>query len=187
MGFPTSFIILGLQEVFRDDFNRSNSATVGNGWGDLGVDPLGPWEISSNQVMRNDASGAINDAIYRTPSAGDQYAECVPLALGIGPCVRISGAADGYHVYQTSTAPGLKLFLERRTAGGGLTIDSSTLMLDLSSDILRIEALGSAISAYKNGVQVLTASSTHYSSGNAGITARFATGDVRADNFAWGA
>lgn len=164
---------------FIDDFDRADNPAIGNGWTEVG-----PWEIASNTARRVAAGAGALNAIYRTGSVTDGYAECVPLTTLIGPTTRWDPALlNGYIVHHNLT----NTRLLRITLGSiAATLGTSTSLADLASDSLTLESVGSLHRVYLNGSEIIEATEGSYASGVRGILTLDDTNLVAADNYAEG-
>lgn len=171
----------GLSQIFADEFQRFGPS-VGNGWLEVGT-----WQMQSSQQVQRVSSGTL-DALYRAESYADQYAECIPLTDRIGPVVRYNptDSAGGYLAYALSG----DLFLEKNgppfawqniaSAGGAAP--------NLTTDRLRVEAIGGQITVYVNDVQAISAADSSWPTGHPGIAVQGVSGpsSQAADAFRYG-
>jgi len=155
--------VSGYANSAYDNFNRSNGAigsnyTVTNG----GIN------VASN-VIQGTATGN-NVAFWNANSFfTDQFAEATVTSLNgttdfIGPSVRVSPGSNWYSCFENSTT----VFIQKEVSGAfnNITNAAST---GAAGDILRLEVQGNALTCYKNGAVILTATDSSLSSGSPGV------------------
>ena len=143
-----------------DDFNRADDTTLGPNWSVVG----NAFGIASNKANFQDgaAGTGTQEGLVRwiADAVGDdQYAQAIVSGFGflgmLGPAVRVSGVwgsvnANAYFYFGRNSpdSGGISKFVnnvETQIATG--------LSGFVNADLLRIEAEGTTIRAYKNGVQ----------------------------------
>jgi hypothetical protein len=115
----------------------------------------------------------LNSAYWSADTfSGDQYAQAsLPASSGrsFGPgiAVRLSGAT-GYVLWYGNSPNTVSIWRMDSSSSWTQVASSGTLTVS-ASDVWRIEAVGSAISAYQNGTPVAQASDATYASGSPGV------------------
>lgn len=135
-------------------------------------------------------TGGSNDIAYlnsETPAA-DQYAQMFvddPLTAngvaGIGPGVRVSADGDGYGAVLTGDGD---LFLNLYTNGSYISTLATITSVPMGS-LVRLEAEGSTLRVYVDGVLSTTQSDATHASGSLGIIAFSGGGGVSAIGTDW--
>ena len=152
-----------------DNFTRANGG-LGSNWTTV-TGTVAP-QIVSNTLQPGTA-GTVNSAYWSANTFGsDQYAQAsLPNSNGssYGPAiaVRLSNS-KGYFLWYGNSANQVSIWrMDSATswtqlkASGSLTISAT--------DVWKITAVGSTISAYQNGTQVATVTDTHYTTGSPGV------------------
>jgi hypothetical protein len=182
--------------VFSDTFTRADNADLGADW-DSG------YFGSTGQVVGNRVRATtINATFFETwngSSANDQYAQ-VTLASFTGAVeisasllVRATAPATltGYvAVAHRNHTFGFTTRLFEYTAGSGAELISEASTTWLAGDVLKMTAVGTLITVYRNGVQLLQTTDASIASGRPGLGGTVATGgslaDMELDNFSGG-
>jgi hypothetical protein len=163
---------------FTDDFNRADSTDLGAGW----VEVSGDWSIVSNQLSPGAAGGTI---ILRAAGAmaSDDNSAQVTIA---------STAAASHGVWCRGNANISSGYLWRNdgstwdlfsVVGGSFTAIGSYAAAAAPGDVAKVQAVGSTIKAFVNGVERVSLTNTHVTTGvNVGIRSESA-GAIRFDNF----
>jgi hypothetical protein len=160
-------------QIATDTFARADQNPIAGNW--TSVPSVGfiiqPVQIISARAV--EASSSYYAMAFWSANAfpADQYSEMSFATFGAGsydgPAVRVTAGGNSYHLLYHS---GL-LFLQKSTAGilagipGGASVPA-TLNL---TDILRLEAVGSALTAKINGVVQFSVSDSDFVSGSAGM------------------
>lgn len=182
---PIPFGFMGPEGLiaFLDNFNRADSDTVGVGW----VEESGDWDIASNQLVRQSSPGGNNELSRpASESFDDGWAEVVlvtsPTATVQGNVlIRFNFTSDsGYLAGWVSTG---SLVLVRRDSGSNTQIGSATGLTFASTDVIRIEAIGTAIKVYEDGVQRISVTDANYTTGRQGLRSA-ASASYTFDDFA---
>lgn len=173
--------------TFSDDFNRADGA-LGSNWATVGTRSM-PTIVSSRFAVTSAPS--IRAAAVATSAAtftADHEATITVAVLGsadfLGPAVRVDATnGTGYMIYTDGTNSSNRRIYEFTNAGisviGGVNIPC------MAGDTLTLRAVGTTITALKNGVVVdtLTGENT-YSTGQPGIFyERGNNGTSRGDDF----
>lgn len=172
--------LLGGTQV-SDTFNRSNGP-LGANW----TTTSGTFAISSNTAVVTAITGSYALAAYTGSTFGsNQYAQATFLgggSWGGGMCVRCSNSAvTGYILFGIA---GTSSLITKLVAGVATNLVTGGPGFNIG-DILRLEVTGTTITAYQNGVAILTTSDSSISSGYPGLNGVDFTGGVM-DNFKGG-
>lgn len=153
-----------------DDFNRADSSTLGANWTSHGSD--------MPQVIGNQAgskSGSSISGAYWTADTfgGDQFSEVVIPAIPASACwvgvtVREIGTS-GYLLIAFNNAGTLEMRIYREDAGSYTQLQGNNVSF-APGDVMRLEVLGTTLTAKLNGVSVMTPpTDSTYASGAPGI------------------
>ncbi len=160
------FPVTGYVNTAYDNATRANGA-IGANW-TVGQDSI---NISGNAFVGGTA-GAHNVQYWsaNTFSNFGQFAEVTVVTLNgtsdfIGPMVMVSGNT-GYTCIEDSTS----IFIQKYNGGTGTNLTGGTIT-GAAGDVLRLEIVepGGALTCYRNGVAVLTANDTSFTSGSPGL------------------
>jgi hypothetical protein len=180
--------------LVSDEFDVADQ-TLGSNW----VAVTGAFKIESQQVRGDVAAGGFGRAYYNKPLPDlAQWSQCriataslTGTIQGIGCEVRVdSTAKTGYSLRVLTTGAAKSCQILRLTSAAGATqVAVLTLTSLLVGDIFRIEAAGSKVEVFQNGVLILTYTDpAPFTVGSfAGITSSGnQTGVLTADSFAAG-
>ncbi|HEY3478240.1 MAG TPA: hypothetical protein VGL02_04990 [Streptomyces sp.] len=164
---------------FTDDFNRPDSTTVGNGWVEVAED----WSITSGQLAPAAAGGTGIIACGTAMATDDNSAQATIAVAGAVSCgVWCRGDSvfgNGYLWRNDGTS--WDLF---RNSSGSFTALATFPGAAANGDIAKIQAVGSTIKAYVNGVERASVTDTGIMIGkNTGLRCA-ASATVRYDDFA---
>jgi len=169
-----------------DNFNITDGSLSPN-WTDMSDGGL---TISSQEVVGTNGIGG-NSGDMRTEESytSNQYSEIqvssTPLSGGqwIGPMVRAQSNGDVYNCiyYWNNGNPYLQVF--KRISGTWTGFNSYASGALAAGTKIRLEAIGSTLVVYVNGVEKITAHDTSLTGGAPGI---MADGTPKADNWAGG-
>ncbi len=156
--------------TYTDNFNRADANPLDGSW----AKPTGVtlnFALSSNAV--GGATSAGSRLVYNTGTVGNKQfsqATCTTIDDGdVGVACRIqTGSFSGYSFANRTVANGGWL-MERYDSGSVTPIASNAAAGGAANDVIRIEANGSTITAYVNGVVALTATDATYASGSVGL------------------
>lgn len=157
-----------------DSFTRADSANLGTNWV---VGPL-PMKLASNQCVPTstgeDEYQVYDDGTFVFPT--DQWAEATMFVVGggagTGPCLVLRGpdAFHGANFYRWAVAPlGSNAIDLTKSVSGVVTSIATINVAWVSGDVLRVEAEGSTLRTYRNGVLVDTHTDTSVVSGRPGV------------------
>lgn len=165
--------------TFTDDFNRSDSTSLGAGW----VEVSGDWSIVSNQLSPGAAGGTIILRAAGTMASDDHYAQVTIAATTTASqgvwCRGNSNISSGYLFRNNGTSWDLFSVI-----GGSFTVIGTYTAAAAPGDVAKVQATGSTIKAYVNGVQRVSVTNTGVTTGTSvGIRADSA-GALKFDDFA---
>lgn len=149
-----------------DDFNRANETPLAAPWS-IQAGSGSTLNLSGNGVVLAAEVGSGTSYFYTGAAVtADQFSACKPIANGFaqgGPFVRC--AVTGYSGYGLDPAFNQLL----KYISGSPTLLGSSLTPDIqANDLLRVEAEGTTIRAFLNGVQMTGSPSTDSSLTTAG-------------------
>lgn len=164
---------------FSDDFNRSDSTSLGAGW----VEVSGDWSIVSNQLSPGAAGGTIILRAAGAMASDDNYAQVTIAATTTASqgvwCRGNSNITSGYLWRNNGTSWDLFSVI-----GGSFTSIATYAAAAAPGDVAKVQAVGSLIKAFVNGVQRASVTNTGVTTGTSvGIRADSA-GALRFDDFA---
>jgi len=162
-----------MAELFRDDFARADSATLGGNW----VEVTGNFDIVSGGMRATLLNQSL--AINTTSLGGANYKVTADISTGsmwsstggLGVVMRYVDANNFYLAWLDVNAPHLKMF---RVVGGTYTSIWDAIPASPPSDptTLTLGCLGSTLFAIVNDVQYITINDTSFSAeGHFGIRA----------------
>lgn len=159
-----------------DDFNRANETPLASPW-IIQTGSGSTLNLSSNGVVLAAEVGAGTSYYYNGAAVtADQYSSCVPTGNGFaqgGPFVRCG--VTGYSGYGVD--PAFNQLIKYVSASP--TLLGGTLTPDIQvNDVLRVEAEGTTIRAFLNGVQMTGSPSTDSSLTTAGNGVGIYAGEV---------
>jgi hypothetical protein len=158
--------------VYTDDFNRANAGSLGSPWSDI----AGVWNIDTN-AAKSTTEDLANFSMYVQTYSNDQYSKATYVTnatsyAAVGVRMSFSGGVIAYVLFVNPSGAGWDL--QEYPAGSSLASGADTFS---NGDIMEVRAVGTTISAWKNGVQIGSATDATIASGNAGIGA-YQVGDV---------
>lgn len=163
---------MSIRTLATDDFNRADANPAGSPWS--GTVP--PWDVTykilSNALQQQSDSGdhiaVHDDGVISWPN--DQCSQGVirtTVNADGGPCVRgLAGTKQGYF-FGANIATG-NYQIQKFVAGANSTIASAAGSW-ADGDTITIEAVGTSIRGYKNGVLVISVTDTSLASGRPGF------------------
>jgi hypothetical protein len=166
---------------FSDDFNRANSTDLGAGW----VEVSGDWSIVSNQLSPGSAGGTI---ILRAAGAMDSsdhsaqvtIAATAAVSQGVW-CRGNSNITNGYLFRNNGSS--WDLF---SVVGGSFTVIGTYAVAAVAGDVAKVQAVGSTIKAFVNGVERISVTDTGVTTGTSVGIRGESTNALRYDNFSAG-
>lgn len=163
---------------FSDDFNRADSTSLGVSW----VEVSGDWSIVSNQLSPGSAGGTIILRAAGAMASNDHYAQVTIAATTAASqgvwCRGNSNISSGYLWRNDGTS--WDLF---SVVGGSFTSIGSYAAAAAPGDVAKVQAVGSTIKGFVNGVQRVSVTDTGVTTGtSAGIRSESASA-IRFDDF----
>lgn len=163
---------------FSDDFNRANSTDLGAGW----VEVSGDWSIVSNQLSPGSAGGTIILRAAGAMASNDHSAQATIAATTAAShgvwCRGNSNISSGYLWRNDGTS--WNLF---SVVGGSFSSIGSYTAAAAPGDVAKVQAVGSTIKGYVNGVERVSVVDTAVATGTSvGIRSESASA-IRFDDF----
>ncbi|NUP36007.1 MAG: hypothetical protein HOY76_03030 [Streptomyces sp.] len=163
---------------FSDDFDRGNTTDLGAGW----VEVSGDWSIVSQQLSPGAAGGTI---ILRAagPMDSSDHSAQITIAATVAAsqgvwCRGNSNITSGYLWRNDGST--WDLF---SVVGGSFTLLGSYSAPAAPGDVARVQVVGSTIKGFVNGVERVSLTNTHVTTGTSvGIRSESA-GALRFDSF----
>jgi hypothetical protein len=164
--------------TFTDDFNRADSTNLGANW----VEVSGDWSIISNQLSSGSAGGTIILRAAGTMATNDHSAQVTIAATaavshGIW-CRGNSNITSGYLWRNDGTS--WNLF---SVVGGSFTSIGSYAAAAVAGDIAKVQAVGSTVKGYVNGIQRVSVTDTAVTTGTSVGLRSESTSALRFDDF----
>ncbi|MFJ5973529.1 hypothetical protein [Streptomyces sp. NPDC093060] len=164
--------------TFTDDFNRADSTNLGANW----VEVSGDWSIVSNQLSSGSAGGTIILRAAGAMATSDNSAQvtiAATAAVSHGVwCRGNSNISQGYLWRNDGTS--WNLF---SVVGGSFTSIGSFAGAAVAGDVAKVQAVGSTIKGFVNGIARVTVTDTNVTTGTSvGIRAE-STNLLRFDDF----
>src|ERR1700691_2453746 len=161
-----------------DNFNRANGG-LGSNWTTLGG-------TTAPQIVNNTAqpgsAGTLNSAYWSASTFGsNQYAAAsFPNSSGTnyGPAiaVRLSNST-GYFLWYGNSDDTVSIW--RMDSSSSWTELKASAELTVSpTDVWQLQAVGSTLTGYQNGKQVVTTTDSNYTTGAPGIWMYYATNQI---------
>lgn len=164
--------------TFTDDFNRADSTNLGAGW----VEVTGDWSIVSNQLSSGSAGGTIILRASTSMATSDNSAQvtiAATAAVSHGVWCRGSTSLSSGYLWRND-GTSWNLF---SVVGGSFTNIGSYTAAAVAGDVAKIQAVGSTIKGFVNGVQRVSVTDTNVATGTSvGIRAE-STNALRFDDF----
>jgi len=168
-----------------DNFNRADGP-LGSNW--TTVPGTSAPKIVSD-ILRAGTPGALNSAYWSASTfSNDQFAQAsLPNSSGTqygpGIAVRLSGS-KGYFLWYGNSSNTVSLWRMDSSSSWTQLAQSPSLTLSPSSDVWKIQAVGSTISGYQNGNLVVQATDTNIKSGSPGVWMYYSSNQL--DNWSGG-
>jgi hypothetical protein len=154
--------------TFTDDFNRADGG-LGSNW----ITRNSVLEIISNQYASSataNPNAYAEVAVATADFTDDHEAQITAAVLGnadfLGPAVRVS-VSGCYAIRVDGTNGPTRRII--RMDGTTQTVIGTVNIVPVASDTLTLRAVGSTITAYKNGTQVDSVTDATYTTGQPGI------------------
>ena len=165
--------------TFTDDFNRANSTDLGANW----VEVSGDWSIVSNQLSPGAAGGTIILRAAGAMAGNDHYAQATIAATTTASqgvwCRGNSNISQGYLWRNNGTS--WDLF---SVVGGSFTVIGTYTAAAAPGDVAKVQAVGSTIKGYVNGVERVSVVNTAVATGTSVGIRSDSAGALRFDDFA---
>lgn len=165
--------------TFSDDFNRANSTDLGPNW----VEVSGDWSIVSNQLSPGAAGGTIILRAAGAMAGNDHSAQFTIAATTAASqgvwCRGNSNISQGY--LWRNDGSSWNLF---SVVGGSFTSIGSFAGAAAPGDVAKVQAVGSAIKGYVNGVERVSVTNTAVTTGTSVGIRSESVGALRFDDFA---
>lgn len=162
-----------------DDFNRADSTDLGAGW----VEVSGDWSIISNRLSPGAAGGTIILRAAGAMASSDHYAQVTIAATTAAShgvwCRGNSNISQGY--LWRNDGSNWTLF---SVVGGSFSSIGTYAAAAAPGDVAKIQAVGSTITAYVNGVQRVSVTDTNVTTGTSVGLRSESTSAIRFDDFA---
>jgi putative esterase len=161
-----------------DNFSRANGG-LGSNW--TTVSGTTAPRIVNNTVQPGSA-GTLNSAYWSANTfGGNQYAAAsFPNSSGTnwGPAiaVRLSNST-GYFLWYGNSASTVSIWRMDSSSSWTQLKASATLTI-AATDVWQLQAVGSTLTGYQNGKQVVTTTDTHYTTGAPGIWMYYAANQI---------
>lgn len=165
--------------TISDTFTRANGA-LGSNW--TTVPGTAAPQIVNNAAQAGTPNG-VNSAYWSATTFGnDQFAQAsLPNSsasqFGPGIAVRLSGS-QGYFLWYGNSPDTVSLWRMDSASSWTQLAVSGALTVNPSSDVWKIQAVGSTISGYQNGNLVVQATDTTITSGSPGIWLYYAANQI---------
>ena len=166
---------------FSDDFNRADSSNLGVNW----VEVSGDWSIVSQQLSPGSAGGTIILRAAGAMASDDNFAQATIAATTAAShgvwCRGNSNISSGYLFRNDGTS--WDLF---SVVGGSFTSLGSYAAAAAPGDVVKLQAVGSAIKGYVNGIERVSVTNTHVTTGTSVGIRSESTSSIRFDDFSAG-
>ena len=167
--------------TFSDNFDRPDSTNLGSNW----VEVSGDWSIVSNQLSPGASGSTVVLRAAVTATTNDNFAQAtIAATTAVSQGVWCRGNNDitsGYLLRNNGTQ--WDLF---SVVGGTFTSIGTYVAAVAAGDVIKVQASGSTIQGFVNGVQRISVTNTAVTSGvNSGIRCQ-STSSLRWDNFSSG-
>jgi hypothetical protein len=164
--------------TFSDDFNRPDSSDLGPDW----VEVSGDWSIVSNELSPGAAGGTIILRAAGAMDTNDNYTQITIANPATGTmgiwCRGNANISSGY--LWRNNGSSWDLF---SVVGGSFTNIGTYSAAAVAGDVARVQAVGSTITGWVNGVERVTVTNTAVSSGTSVGVRSDSIGAIRYDDF----
>ena len=164
--------------TISDNFNRAN--------GGLGANWTTVSGTTAPQIVNNTAqpgaAGTLNSAYWSANTFGsNQYAAAsFPNSSGTnygpGVAVRLSGA-KGYFLWYGNSASTVSIW-RMDSSSSWTQLKASAKLTVAATDVWQLQAVGSTLTGFQNGKQVVTTTDTNYTTGAPGIWMYYAANQI---------
>ena len=164
--------------TFSDDFNRADSSNLGAGW----VEVSGDWSIVSNQLSPGAAGGTIILRAAGAMATDDHSAQvtiAATTAASQGVWCRGDATISSGYLWRNDGAS-WDLF---QVVGGSFTAIGTYGAAAAPDDVAKVQAVGSTIKGYVNGVQRVSVTDTGVTTGTSVGIRSESTSSIRYDDF----
>ena len=165
---------------FSDDFNRADSTDLGANWVEVSTTD---WAIVSNRLSPGAAGGTIVVRAATAMASSDHYAQVTIAATTSASqgvwCRGDSTLANGY-LWRNN---GSNWTLFKVVAGSFTAIGSAFVAAAAPGDVAKIQAVGSTIKGYVNGIERASVTDTAVTSGTSVGIRSDSTSALRYDDF----
>lgn len=163
---------------FSDDFNRANSTDLGSSW----VEVSGDWSIVSNQLSPGAAGGTIILRAATAMDSNDHYAQATIAATTAASqgvwCRGNSNISQGYLLRNNGSS--WDLF---SVVGGSFTVIGTYTAAAAPGDVMKVQAVGTAIKGIINGVERISVTNSAVTTGTSVGIRSDSAGAIRYDDF----
>jgi hypothetical protein len=164
---------------FTDDFNRPDSTDLGAGW----VEVSGDWSIVSQQLSPGSAGGTIILRAATAMASSDHYAQVTIVstaAVSQGVWCRGNANISQGYLWRNNGST-WDLFA---VVGGSFLVIGSYTAAAAPGDVARVQAVGSTVRGFVNGVERVNVTNTDVPTGTSVGIRSESSAAVRYDNFA---
>ena len=161
-----------------DDFNRSNAGDLGANWTTVTSETT--FHVNANQADPLSTVADCGSWYSGTASPAftdNQFSQCTMKTItggsandgtGVGVSVRVASGARTYYRCVVNAAGSGNVEIAKSVAGT-YTFLARTTSAFVSGDVLRLEVNGTTLTAYKNGVSILTIGDSSVTTGKPGL------------------
>ncbi|MET7429621.1 hypothetical protein ABZT16_11565 [Streptomyces flaveolus] len=164
---------------FTDDFNRPDSTDLGSGW----VEVTGDWSIVSGQLSPGSTGGTIILRAATAMASSDHYAQVTIAATTAAShgvwCRGNANISQGY-LWRNDGAT-WNLF---SVVSSTFTVIGTYVAAAAPGDVAKIQAVGSTIKGFVNGVERVSVTDTAVAAGTSVGIRGESTSAIRYDDFA---
>lgn len=164
---------------FSDGFGRPDSTDLGANW----VEVSGDWSIVSGQLSPGAAGGTIILRAAGAMASNDNYAQVTITATTVASqgvwCRGNTTISQGYLWRNNGTS--WDLF---QVIGGSFTSIGTYAAAAAPGDVAKVQAVGSTIQGYVNGIQRVSVTNTNVPTGTSVGIRSDSAGALRYDDFA---
>jgi hypothetical protein len=163
---------------FSDDFNRANTTDLGANW----VEVSGDWSIVSQQLSPGAAGGTIILRAAGAMASNDNSAQATIAATTTASqgvwCRGNANITSGYLWRNNGTSWDLFSVI-----GGSFTVIGTYAVAAAPGDVAKVQAVGSTIKAFVNGVERISVTNTGVTTGTSVGIRSDSAGALRYDDF----